>query len=109
MSSTVDGMYKWNGSFATTDISDYQNNPSTINVFPNPFTSQVTILINSELVNSSDLWVEVIDVYGKVIFKGYDFKESKKVINLENLASGIYFYKIYNTDKMIGCGRLITN
>ncbi|MBA3664530.1 MAG: T9SS type A sorting domain-containing protein [Bacteroidetes bacterium] len=105
-SSTVAGMYKWNGSFTTGIKNNEYVKGVSINVYPNPFSTQVNITVESESGILSNLAVEVYDVLGNSVLKR-DFNENKTILSRENLKEGIYFYKVYNTNTIVGTGRLL--
>ncbi len=107
-SSIVGGMFKWNGAFTSVGIKDnVKGNGTSINVFPNPFKDQVTVSIDSEKSKLTSLSVEITDVLGKLIIKRNDFIEDKITLSRGELISGVYFYKVYNFNVLIGTGRLI--
>ncbi len=105
-SATVKGMFKWTGTFTGIKNNDYIKEIS-LNVFPNPFSNQVTIVVNSGKTPLTNLSIEIIDVLGNIITKRNDFNENKIVLNRDNLANGVYFYKISDSSTVIGTGRLI--
>lgn len=107
-SSTVGGMFKWTGTFTGVGIKNNDHlNGISLNVFPNPFSNQVTIVVSSEKTSLTNLSVEIIDVLGNTVTKRNDFSENKMVLNRDNFVSGIYFYKVYTSNLVIGTGRLI--
>ena len=106
ISSTLGGMYKWNGTFTGIKDYDYMKDVS-MNVFPNPFAEQVTLSVNSEKMVLKNLNIEITDVLGNSILKRSDFVGNKIVIDRGNLVNGIYFYKVYNSDSIVGAGCLI--
>jgi len=107
-SSTVGGMFKWNGAFTSVGIKDNGNESGvSLNVFPNPFRDQVTVTIDSEKIKLTSLSVEITDVLGKSLIKRNDFIDNKITISRGDLMSGVYFYKVYTSNVLIGTGRLI--
>jgi len=105
-SSTIGGMFKWSGTFTGIKNNDYIKG-STISVFPNPFANQVTLSIASENNRFTNLSVEITDVIGNAVIKRNDFVGNIITIDRGNLIDGIYFYKIYSSNTVIGTGRLI--
>ncbi|MGH2647964.1 MAG: M43 family zinc metalloprotease [Ginsengibacter sp.] len=67
-------------------------NRITISVYPNPFSSQVTISANSEAAINGKT-VRLYDVTGK-LFITNRITSQKTVINVSNLPTGIYFLKM---------------
>ena len=105
-SSTVGGMFKWTGTFTSIKNDDYIKGIS-INAFPNPFTNQVTLSVNSENEVSTNLSVEITDVLGNTVKKKSEFIGNEIKLDRGTLSNGIYFYKVYNSNTIIGTGRLI--
>ena len=68
-----------------------------LDLFPNPTSGTITISSNITIDK-----LEVYDLYGKMI----KFNENLKSINIQNLASGMYFVKIYSENK-IGTKKII--
>jgi hypothetical protein len=70
-------------------------NNDELTVYPNPSNGQATIL------NKGGLKLEKIEVYnvlGQVVYRSKADSKDKHVINLSNIASGIYTIEVY-TDK----------
>jgi agmatine deiminase len=70
-----------------------------INVYPNPFSSQITFAINNAITDN--ITIQIFDINGKVIYNNESaFNESLNHITINtndqdiNIGSGIYFYKI---------------
>lgn len=87
---------------ATTGLAPGVNNNSIL-VYPNP-TSDV---LNIEV--SSDSKVQMMDLNGKLIGGVRNINANEKqVIDVKNLASGVYMMKIYN-DKFVKVQRVVIN
>ena len=65
---------------------------STIIVYPNPTSKDVTLEITSELLGKDYF---LTDNTGRIILTG-QFRALKETVNLEQLATGVYFIKIDN-------------
>ena len=75
-------------------IKEWENN---IKVYPNPTTGELRILMNNEQLIMNN--VEIFDVYGRKISSNHLIPTSSNhLINISNLAAGIYFIRI-DTDK----------
>ncbi|MES2140998.1 MAG: ice-binding family protein [Bacteroidota bacterium] len=75
-------------------------------IYPNPFTDQISIILNDALqINNCEL--KLYNVLGAEVLNSV---VSKQVTTLEtsNLPAGIYFYKIIDKNKTIQSGRLIS-
>ena len=85
-SSTVAGIYKWNGSL-TTGIknNDYLKVAETL-IFPNPFSNKITII----KPNVNETQVQIYNSLGSLTYST-KIESEKTELNLTGLASGIYF------------------
>lgn len=85
---------------------DAANKNEAVTIYPNPFTTLITIRINdaSEL-NKAEL--KIFNILGEEVINSV---VTKQVTTLEtgNLSSGIYFYKVINNNKTIQAGKLIS-
>ncbi len=89
--------YPWSHFEATGTKSAPLELSDNLEVYPNPFTNQLNIEFNSELMVEN---VEVYDLMGKLIFK-YEFSTKTNVLTLgKELSEGSYLLKI-NTDQGI--------
>lgn len=74
-------------------------NDHNFTLSPNPAHDQLTIQVNQ--TTNSDVKIEVMDVFGKVLVS-QNYKDfSNATIDVSNLASGIYFAKISSDKKQI--------
>lgn len=65
----------------------------SVTVFPNPFTSQLSIISN----NSEKLDTKVYNVLGELIYSEIKFDSNNFIIETYNWKAGIYFISINNT------------
>ncbi len=63
-----------------------------LNVFPNPTSSQLTIEIEQELINTC---YTLCDQYGRVVQQGV-FENTEHSISVEHLSPGFYFLQVEN-------------
>jgi len=76
-----------------------------VSVYPNPFNVAATIEVASEGPTEISLY----DVYGKEVRRYALQKNDKKIIiNKENLATGVYVYRVTSSDG-ISSGKIIVN
>lgn len=77
-------------------ISKVNNPVSNISVFPNPAKDKVQVELN--LLQSSNIKIEVLNILGEVISTIYEGKVTpgilKKEINTENFINGVYFIRL---------------
>ncbi|MFI5219227.1 MAG: T9SS type A sorting domain-containing protein [Bacteroidia bacterium] len=81
-------------------------------VYPNPFRVSTTLKIPSEFIKSGKINFSLFDLLGnKISTQTFDaaIKNNYLEIKIErrNLASGMYFFRIANTDVQIGSGRFV--
>lgn len=81
-------------------------NAETIKIYPNPFSTSTTIVINnqsqfigSELKMYNCIGEEVISVI---------ISEQTTILRTNNLSSGIYFYRLITNNKIMQSGKLIS-
>jgi hypothetical protein len=75
---------------------------SIISVYPNPTSDVVTILLP---MPSSVTYIEITDALGKITLKE-ELKQERNTINIEELANGLYFYKVLQGTTNIGVGKI---
>jgi hypothetical protein len=93
---------------ATTSISTGINEQTLINkisIYPNPFQTNFTIKISSEII-IKDAVMKVYDVCGKEV-KTVSVNSYETIIDRDGLQSGIYFYQIINNNESIDKGKLL--
>ncbi|MGZ3920969.1 MAG: reprolysin-like metallopeptidase [Bacteroidia bacterium] len=76
-----------------------QNNPVGLNVWPNPFTSEIHVAAGN--LNSTSLTnLKVMDILGKTIMNSnYSNKpELHETLNLSDLSPGVYFISVTNNN-----------
>lgn len=73
-------------------------------VYPNPGNGMFAVISNRYLVNE----VKIYNILGKEIYRilntGY---RSPAIIDITNQPSGLYIYKLFSAEKMIGAGKLV--
>lgn len=77
-----------------------------VNVAPNPFTEETTFIISSSVSNGLYSF-ELIDVLGKKVMETKNITSNQFMISRNNLENGVYFYKIYNAETLVGIGKLV--
>ena len=84
-------------------IEDVANTDANFTIYPNPFTSSATIKINAEMQNVE---LRIFNVPGQEVFRSA-IKNKQYEIQRGNLPAGIYIYKVFAGEKMIGTGKLV--
>ena len=72
---------------STLSTSIYENSNSTISVFPNPASDQISIEANEYLMGSE---FAIYNSFGKSVRKG-SITSKETIVNLNDLATGIYY------------------
>ncbi len=66
-----------------------------ISIYPNPFSNDIFIKINSSAENVQDWNLQVSDVLGRIVYNLQSLNYSND-IDLSNLANGVYFITVIN-------------
>ncbi|MES2587332.1 MAG: ice-binding family protein [Bacteroidota bacterium] len=88
-------------------VVDFSITDFDISLYPNPFNAEINITLKN--ININDSWeLKLYNVLGDLVDKKSLIIEKSK-IETSNFPSGIYFYKVFNKDKLIQSGKLISN
>ena len=79
---------------------------ATLTVFPNPAADNATIAV--EGISGGNTTVELTDITGKIITTTA-MQYNKAVINVNELASGIYIVSCYHNGVKVGTSKLVKN
>jgi len=82
------------------------NGVSSIAVYPNPFSDQTTISVQSTELEGQYV-IELIDVTGKVVASQMGDFNQQIVIGKNNLLPNVYFFRISQNGLKLGTGKLI--
>lgn len=85
---------------------EYNKQAVNVKVYPNPFDENTTLTIEKD-INSADLRLVIYDVLQRQIVEFKDFVGNEIEINKGNLLKGVYFYQLFEMNKMINAGKLI--
>lgn len=91
---------------ATIGVDDLELLNPVLTIYPNPFTSFVTVNIS----NASEVDNYVLKMYnvlGKEMVST-SFKQQLTTLAVNNLLSGVYFYTVYNNNVLVQSGKLIS-
>lgn len=92
----------WGTPLLLTDINDLSELPE-IKVYPNPIADKIYVCMNDF---SRSYSFELLDPKGETI-KKTELNTNSNIISLENLNSGIYFYRLTMDNKQIKSGKII--
>ncbi len=84
----------------------YNRQAVKVTVYPNPFEEKTTMTIDKD-INSENLQLLMYDVMQRQIRCYNDFNNNEIEINKSDLSKGVYFYKLFDKDKIINTGKLI--
>ncbi|HTA82236.1 MAG TPA: T9SS type A sorting domain-containing protein [Bacteroidia bacterium] len=77
----------------TVGINELYNITDNLLIYPNPFSSATTVVINSPSIH----FIEIIDMYGRIV-KQFSYAGSSFQLNRDGLTSGLYEVKMYDID-----------
>jgi hypothetical protein len=78
-------------------------------IYPNPFSENANIIFTLE--KSQDIYLTIFDLQGRLLRREYKGSftpgNNQLVISRDNLAGGIYFYRLGDSQKTISQGRFV--
>jgi Ice-binding-like/Secretion system C-terminal sorting domain len=83
-----------------------ENSADDVTIYPNPFSTSVTIMIN-EASKISDYELRIFNVLGTEVIKT-PLTQQSTTIETGNLRTGIYFYRISGKNKKTQSGKLVS-
>jgi hypothetical protein len=85
---------------------EYNKQSVKVKVYPNPFDEKTRIYIENNFV-ATDLKIVIYDIMQRQIKDYKDFSGNEIEINKADLSKGVYFYKLFEKDRIISTGKLI--
>jgi hypothetical protein len=79
-------------------INELSYEKNAVVIYPNPANNLITIITDNEFKN-----IEIINGIGQVVSN----IAQQKIINIESLSSGVYFIKLYDSNKLITTKKFI--
>jgi Secretion system C-terminal sorting domain len=73
-------------------------------VYPNPFSEQINLMFDAQ--NSENVQITIFDAQGKIVLTQTSTAENVITIRTEQLATGQYFYKMKNNNK-VSTGKIL--
>ncbi len=77
-----------------------------VKIYPNPFSETTTFVVNSTKTNEAYSF-ELFDVLGKKVMEQNNITAKQFSINRNNLENGMYFYKLFTAESIVGVGKVI--
>lgn len=87
-------------------IQSFDEVNSNLKVYPNPFTTSINVDVNN-LWENNNCEFKIYNFSGTEVMSSHLSKQLS-TIEINNLATGIYFYRVINENKTIQSGRLIS-
>lgn len=87
-------------------LENENTNVEILSAYPNPLTSSTTIDISKFKING-DISFELFDISGKLVEKTESVQHDKIIIEKKSLSAGTYFFKVTDSKKLIGTGKII--
>jgi hypothetical protein len=88
-----------------TALSINEHTSKTISsIFPNPFSSSATIQTSGNLKNAS---LTICNAYGQIVKRVENITGQSISVSRDNLASGLYFMRLIEDDKIIAVEKLV--
>lgn len=85
--------WKTNNTSCVTSIENTENDELSFEVFPNPTTNEIHILLE----NPSSFFIEIYNLEGKLI---HEYKALNKIVNVKDFPSGIYIIKLKTEEEV---------
>ncbi|MCF6269830.1 MAG: cellulase family glycosylhydrolase [Melioribacteraceae bacterium] len=86
-------------------VSDYNRKSNfNIKIYPNPFNTSVTIILNKEVVNAK---FYIYDIVGNLIKTGILKNRKEFVIVGNDISSGTYFISVVDNFEIMGQGKIV--
>ena len=82
-------------------VSTTENQQNKISIFPNPTENQINVTANKKIIK-----IELTDHWGKMI-KRQIILDKYAAINMEHLAQGVYYIKIFTEDNLITTKKIL--
>lgn len=88
------------------EINENLKNGLCVSVYPNPMRDNANFVVKSNILN--DMFsLELIDILGNKVISKKEFNNKEFTLSRNGLINGIYFYKIYNINGILGVGKLV--
>lgn len=97
------GIYEYSAIIYINKCED--NSGDHFTIYPNPFTNQINVKLNSSEINQYELRLYTV-LAEEIMSK--NITSNSTTINTSNLSSGIYFYKVIGDNQVIKSGKLIS-
>ncbi len=94
----------------STHVDDVNQNIINFSILPNPNNGSFILKNDKESLNTDNSVVfKLFDITGKVVYNIHVTSFSEKVIDISHLPSGLYFYSVLISGKILQSGKIIKN
>jgi hypothetical protein len=80
---------------------------NSLSVFPNPFTDQAQIKFENDLKDIGNCTLKIYDVIGSFVKEETFINSGSMIINRDQLSAGLFYFCLYNEEKILGTGKFI--
>ena len=94
---------------ATAEIEPEQQNKNLIQFSPNPFSEKTTLYFNDAGDSNGKFSLIIYDLYGREVKKVASLNSKVTIIDRDHLVSGIYFYSLFESGKVIASGKVVVD
>jgi hypothetical protein len=81
------------------------SNNTSVQVYPNPSNGRISVTVSSDLVGSRFV---ITDRLGSVVLQ-QQVTALQFTADIQNLAAGVYFYQVINSNGIAGTGKVIVD
>ncbi len=78
----------------------------SLEIYPNPFSESITIKMDEATSFTNNYELKIVNTLGKEVLST-TLTQPSTVIKTDQIPAGIYFFTVYNNDKVIRNGKLI--
>jgi hypothetical protein len=89
---------------STVGIPEYNNFDYAVNIYPNPFSQQTTLIFENSLQNAT---LSIMNCFGQLVKELVNISGHSFCIQRDNLPSGIYFVRLTINNEIISTNKLI--
>ncbi|MCD6020139.1 MAG: psrP3 [Bacteroidetes bacterium] len=89
---------------ACTGVEEKNATNNSVNIYPNPFNSQFTIVFENETEGKTEIMIT--NILGEIVLREHVSGTSHS-LNLSNLQSSIYFVTVLQNQKKVSCTKVL--
>jgi len=92
-----------------TGIEEHDAGNITFDVFPNPSSDKLILILKDTTANSKTYTYQLINIAGKIIYDGVLYKKQTLAIDVNQLSCGQYQLLVYKDKELIKSNKIIKN